>query len=285
MSRPNTSDRAFTLVELLVVVAIIALLLSILLPSLGRARDLAKSTVCTSTMRQIMLANITYATEQEGWFVPAYDNSRRGSPGKEPGEKWTSNPLLRELLSINPVAVEGWPPVDDDGRWLPASFPGGLICPNAAFAREGEYAASRQPPKGMYDAGRSWAINVYNVDEWNGWYDDYAGTRQTAVQTPSDSMAFIENFNGVDLNRRSGNHAQLATEDDVNYYVGEFDTHTMNHHATPAFRHPSDSMNGGFFDGHASNMKRGECVNLDNPGEDNPQIETLWNSGTKSYRW
>lgn len=290
MSRSNTSSRAFTLVELLVVVAIIALLLSILLPSLGRARDLAKSTVCTSTMRQIMLADITYATEQEGWYVPAYDNTRRGGAHKnEPGEKWASNPLLRELLSINPVAVEGWPPVDDDGRWLPDSFSGGMICPDAAYAREGEYASNRQPPDGMYDAGRSWARNVYNKDPdvfIGGWWSaHYAGTRQSFVQSPSDSMAFIENFNNSDLNYHSGNDARVATVDDVNYYVGEFDTHTMNWRATPAFRHPSDSMNAGFFDGHAANMKRGECVNLDNPGELNPQIETLWNTGSERYWW
>jgi prepilin-type N-terminal cleavage/methylation domain-containing protein/prepilin-type processing-associated H-X9-DG protein len=54
---------AFTLIEILVVVAIIALLISILLPALGRARIEAQSVVCRSSIRQVMTGQLFYVTD------------------------------------------------------------------------------------------------------------------------------------------------------------------------------------------------------------------------------
>lgn len=58
-----TRSRGFTLVELLVVIGIIALLISILLPALRRAREAANTTVCSSNIRQVMLAFRFYADD------------------------------------------------------------------------------------------------------------------------------------------------------------------------------------------------------------------------------
>ena len=62
---PRHSNCGFTLIELLVVVAIIALLISILLPALGRARQQGKEAVCRSNLHQLALATTYYADDNQ----------------------------------------------------------------------------------------------------------------------------------------------------------------------------------------------------------------------------
>ena len=68
-SRAVRPHRGFTLVELLVVVSIIALLISILLPSLKKARAQAKQVKCAAHLNGISKGNTIYGTEFNGWFV------------------------------------------------------------------------------------------------------------------------------------------------------------------------------------------------------------------------
>jgi prepilin-type N-terminal cleavage/methylation domain-containing protein len=69
MKRRNVTG--FTLVELLVVIGIIALLISILLPSLNRARETANRVKCGNNLRQVGLAMKLYANENRGQFPRA----------------------------------------------------------------------------------------------------------------------------------------------------------------------------------------------------------------------
>lgn len=87
------SHRAFTLVELLVVIGVIAMLISILLPALGRARESAKTVTCASNLRQVGIALQLYAAGNRdampAWC--AWVNWPRGSDplNEDPNPAWT----------------------------------------------------------------------------------------------------------------------------------------------------------------------------------------------------
>ena len=64
--------RAFTLLELLVVIAIIAILAALLLPVLARAKERAKATNCLNNMKQIMVASKIYMDDNSGVMIPLW---------------------------------------------------------------------------------------------------------------------------------------------------------------------------------------------------------------------
>ncbi|MDD7984568.1 type II secretion system protein [Lentisphaera marina] len=66
--------KKFSLIELLVVVAIIAILSSLLLPSLSKARKTAKLTQCLSTVRQMTISTHMYADDNDRYYPAAYAN-------------------------------------------------------------------------------------------------------------------------------------------------------------------------------------------------------------------
>ncbi|MBR6059790.1 MAG: prepilin-type N-terminal cleavage/methylation domain-containing protein [Victivallales bacterium] len=99
----KTSHRFFTLIELLVVIAIIAILAAMLMPALAKARIQARSTSCSSNLRQISMASILYAADNDDFQVPY--TTATGSGKTKPGDYWlgvlanstydlTNNPLL-----------------------------------------------------------------------------------------------------------------------------------------------------------------------------------------------
>jgi len=84
----HSEARGFTLVELLVVIGIIALLISILLPAVNRAREQARRVVCVSNVRQLTAAWLMYANEHGGHFCSS--NTQAAPP--RPPNKWVFSP-------------------------------------------------------------------------------------------------------------------------------------------------------------------------------------------------
>lgn len=67
----HTNLNAFTLIEILAVIAVIALLLAILLPALTAAKQKSKQLVCQSNLRQLIIANNCHADDNNGSYVRA----------------------------------------------------------------------------------------------------------------------------------------------------------------------------------------------------------------------
>src|SRR4051812_21716510 len=99
----RTSRRGFTLVELLVVIGIIALLISVLLPTLGRARAASMRVKCLSNVRTMMQGCLLYEANNKGHFPyqPMYTPTSSGTSlvvaNWRDGDKDTSGDGLPEF--------------------------------------------------------------------------------------------------------------------------------------------------------------------------------------------
>jgi prepilin-type N-terminal cleavage/methylation domain-containing protein len=96
MNNPTARPRGFTLVELLVVIGIIAVLISILLPSLSKARESAKAVQCAANLRQLHSAIHIYAANFKGYVLPSRSWSGVGTLDT----RWCGVDLLATVFAL-----------------------------------------------------------------------------------------------------------------------------------------------------------------------------------------
>ncbi len=108
----------FTLIELLIVIAIIAILAGMLLPALNQARDQAKSSACAANLKQLHLAYTYYVSDNKEWSLAGEDLSRVNAGLFGAGNYYWGHALIEaQYLKVGKIfscPSDMWP--DPDGK-------------------------------------------------------------------------------------------------------------------------------------------------------------------------
>lgn len=228
----------FTLVELLVVIGIVALLISILLPSLQKAQEQARTTQCASNMRQIYLGIQMYAQDHKG-FPPQVNGQLESAP----------DPFFPEGAG-GPEApyppYGGWVIVLKMGKYVssdhdynPYNSSGIFACPTAR--QLGGHSISGMGGDGMLPYHRT-DIGLNNHVSWNpaGYPNRYRWVPLTKIKQSAelyllgDAIDYYSSINGYTVNL-------LRTS----YFLNESQVHQ---------RHANKSANICFADGHVATL-------------------------------
>ncbi|HUU31065.1 MAG TPA: type II secretion system protein [Phycisphaerae bacterium] len=158
--RRKNAERAFTLVELLIVITIIAILAGLLFPAITAAVETAQSLECRNNLKEISAAVLKYAAENNNVIVPAYD---------EEAELYWANILVMRgyVKATNLVAQPNEDPLEKRSI---------LLCPSTLSVKN--TTATTPPISPFADEAQGWfelgndthrvACSYY----WNGCTDD-----------------------------------------------------------------------------------------------------------------
>jgi len=259
---------AFTLVELLVVIAVIALLMAVLMPALNKAKEQGQRMVCMNHEKQLALANDIYANECDEWFVPVIDGSVPDTtPSGSTGYPWAwiANPKFKKTIGTSDKATF-IPNVD-------TIMPDEYMCPSDKLATQHRVS--------QYDTLVSYG---YNMSDWYGnsggppvqWTPPatsyYAGHKRTKVRKPAKKLAFIDSndwwvrWYSANFRRAWDIYGQAQAEV-YSLTQPPFEGATL-------YRH-SEGADIGFFDGHVEWMPK-ENVFISVRSQTKPDGTGMW---------
>jgi prepilin-type processing-associated H-X9-DG protein/prepilin-type N-terminal cleavage/methylation domain-containing protein len=230
--------RAFTLVELIVVVSIIGLLMAILLPALGAARGRAKAVVCQNNLRNLGLAFACYAEDFDGYTMPTM-----ASPVYWWGEK--------QADGIDHKAGFLWPylrsKLEQDGVYE---------CTQQRF---GSYGLQSKPP--AQPDSKKWITSTYGYNGYylcspmSGWagdiQDSHPWLKMASIKSPDEVFAFADTLIDQDKTGRNPVLQNTALLDPpFRYTAAPANPWKKNDFPTTCFRH-NNKTNVVFVDGHS----------------------------------
>ena len=171
----------FTLVELLVVIAVIAILVSLLLPALGKARESASQIKCLSSMKQLGVTMALYSSQSNDWNVPLQIHFVRPDTGNTENQYWMDNANFAQLSGNSKTL------------WLYYSrYKKSFLCSNIPnYPRES--AGFEDYTNLGYVYGMTYwnTTNFVNPDSTSTWSETQA-TLMTKVKHPSNRFLFTE---------------------------------------------------------------------------------------------
>ncbi len=284
----------FTLVELLVVIGIIAVLISVLLPALSRARAAANTIQCASSLRQFGIADQQYLNIHGGWHLPAYWGAKNGG---DPGLAYNYNrtwPGMYEFRQSMGMPQINQQDTVNSGNILFCYVPGKWYCPAATYGlNQPSYYAPLKAT--VYPMNYSYGINVegcdtdvpadcdlirapqanpaFNAAGANATYGSYAGFKASQVRRAAEKI-FIADALWIAINEQ-GSGIQPGYTGKVSNYdltlergatgtipgVGAYNTER-----SIAWRH-NGKANVLFFDGHVTAMRKDEIYTFDSAGK------------------